>query len=186
MSLSDFMVHQWHFFSLLVAAIITSGIYYFRTEKGIHLYETVQLKMSLIVKIMIARYCQTLGTLINSGVDMKSALEISQPVVVNKILMNDLSKMETEIKDGLKLSKAMKKSGYFPKYVISVVSTGEASGTVDGMLLNISERMQEEVDELLENFTALLQPMMIVVMGGVVAFIAISILLPMLNMNKLL
>ena len=117
---------------------------------------------------------------------MKSALEISRPVVVNKILMNDLSKMETEIKDGLKLSKAMKKSGYFPKYVISVVSTGEASGTVDGMLLNISERMQEEVDELLENLTALLQPMMIVIMGGVVAFIAISVLLPMLNMNKLL
>jgi len=191
MGLSDFMVNSWYLVLIGLIILIFGFSAFLRSEFGKKVLQQLQLKAPLIgplmQKVLIARFCQTLGTLLGSGVDLKTALEISRHVVVNQILMDQLNKMIIEVNNkGIPLSAAMGRTGYFPDYVQHVVAIGEEAARVDELLERVANRMQEEVSRLLEGLTALLQPTMIVLMGGIVGFIALSVLLPMLNMNQLL
>ena len=191
MGLSDFMVNSWYLVLIGLVILIFGFSAFLRSEFGKKVLQQLQLKApligSLMQKVLIARFCQTLGTLLGSGVDLKTALEISRHVVVNQILMDQLNKMIIEVNNkGIPLSAAMGRTGYFPDYVQHVVAIGEEAARVDELLERVANRMQEEVSRLLEGLTALLQPTMIVLMGGIVGFIALSVLLPMLNMNQLL
>ncbi|MBT91242.1 MAG: general secretion pathway protein GspF [Deltaproteobacteria bacterium] len=191
MGLSDFMVNSWYLMLIGLIILIFGFSAFLRSEFGKKVLQQLQLKAPLIgplmQKVLIARFCQTLGTLLGSGVDLKTALEISRHVVVNQILMDQLNKMIIEVNNkGIPLSAAMGRTGYFPDYVQHVVAIGEEAARVDELLERVANRMQEEVSRLLEGLTALLQPTMIVLMGGIVGFIALSVLLPMLNMNQLL
>ena len=191
MGLSDFMVNSWYLVLTGLIILIFGFSAFLRSEFGKKVLQQLQLKAPLIgplmQKVLIARFCQTLGTLLGSGVDLKTALEISRYVVVNQLLIEQLNKMIIEVNNkGIPLSAAMGRTGYFPDYVQHVVAIGEEAARVDELLERVANRMQEEVNRLLEGLTALLQPTMIVLMGGIVGFIALSVLLPMLNMNKLL
>ena len=191
MGLSDFMVNSWYLVLIGLMILIFGFSAFLRSEFGKKVLQQLQLKAPLIgplmQKVLIARFCQTLGTLLGSGVDLKTALEISRHVVVNQLLMDQLNKMIIEVNNkGIPLSAAMGRTGYFPDYVQHVVAIGEEAARVDELLERVANRMQEEVSRLLEGLTALLQPTMIVLMGGIVGFIALSVLLPMLNMNQLL
>jgi len=191
MGLSDFMVNSWYLVLIGLIILIFGFSAFLRSEFGKKVLQQLQLKAPLIgplmQKVLIARFCQTLGTLLGSGVDMKTALEISRHVVVNQLLIEQLNKMIIEVNNkGIPLSAAMGRTGYFPDYVQHVVAIGEEAARVDELLERVANRMQEEVSRLLEGLTALLQPTMIVLMGGIVGFIALSVLLPMLNMNQLL
>ncbi len=191
MGLSDFMVHSWYLVLIGLIILIFGFSAFLRSEFGKKVLQQLQLKAPLIgplmQKVLIARFCQTLGTLLGSGVDLKPAPEISRPVVVNQLLSEQLIKMIVEVNNkGIPLSAAMGRTGYFPDYVQHVVAIGEEAARVDELLERVANRMQEEVSRLLEGLTALLQPTMIVLMGGIVGFIALSVLLPMLNMNQLL
>ena len=191
MGLSDFMVNSWYLVLIGLVILIFGFSAFLRSEFGKKVLQQLQLKAPLIgplmQKVLIARFCQTLGTLLGSGVDLKTALEISRHVVVNQLLMDQLNKMIIEVNNkGIPLSAAMGRTGYFPDYVQHVVAIGEEAARVDELLERVANRMQEEVSRLLEGLTALLQPIMIVLMGGIVGFIALSVLLPMLNMNQLL
>ncbi|MEC8284948.1 MAG: type II secretion system F family protein [SAR324 cluster bacterium] len=191
MGLSDFMVNSWYLVLIGLVILIFGFSAFLRSEFGKKVLQQLQLKAPLIgplmQKVLIARFCQTLGTLLGSGVDLKTALEISRHVVVNQLLIDQLNKMIIEVNNkGIPLSAAMGRTGYFPDYVQHVVAIGEEAARVDELLERVANRMQEEVSRLLEGLTALLQPTMIVLMGGIVGFIALSVLLPMLNMNQLL
>ena len=191
MGLSDFMVNSWYLVLIGLVILIFGFSAFLRSEFGKKVLQQLQLKAPLIgplmQKVLIARFCQTLGTLLGSGVDLKTALEISRYVVVNQLLIEQLNKMIIEVNNkGIPLSAAMGRTGYFPDYVQHVVAIGEEAARVDELLERVANRMQEEVSRLLEGLTALLQPTMIVLMGGIVGFIALSVLLPMLNMNQLL
>ena len=191
MGLSDFMVNSWYLVLIGLIILIFGFSAFLRSEFGKKVLQQLQLKAPLIgplmQKVLIARFCQTLGTLLGSGEDLKTALEISRHVVVNQLLIEQLNKMIIEVNNkGIPLSAAMGRTGYFPDYVQHVVAIGEEAARVDELLERVANRMQEEVSRLLEGLTALLQPTMIVLMGGIVGFIALSVLLPMLNMNQLL
>ena len=191
MGLSDFMGNSWYLVLTGLIILIFGFSAFLRSEFGKKVLQQLQLKAPLIgplmQKVLIARFCQTLGTLLGSGVDLKTALEISRHVVVNQLLIEQLNKMIIEVNNkGIPLSAAMGRTGYFPDYGQHVVAIGEEAARVDELLERVANRMQEEVSRLLEGLTALLQPTMIVLMGGIVGFIALSVLLPMLNMNQLL
>ena len=191
MGLSDFMVNSWYLVLIGLIILIFGFSAFLRSEFGKKVLQQLQLKAPLIgplmQKVLIACFCQTLGTLLGSGVDLKTALEISRHVVVNQLLIEQLNKMIIEVNNkGIPLSAAMGRTGYFPDYVQHVVAIGEEAARVDELLERVANRMQEEVSRLLEGLTALLQPTMIVLMGGIVGFIALSVLLPLLNMKQLL
>ena len=151
----------------------------------------MELELPLIkplrIKMLVARYCQTLGTLLTSGVDLKTSLEISKHVVVNRRFIARLDAMIVDVNNkGIPLSAAMGKIDYFPEYVRHVVAIGEEAARLDELLEKVADRMQEEVQSLIEALTALIQPSLILLMGGIVGFIALAVLLPMLSMNQLL
>ena len=191
MGVSDFVVDHWFLLMLVFSGIVVGITSFFRSKRGREWKDRIELKLPLLsrlrTKVMVARYCQTLGTLLKSGVDLKTALEISKHVVVNQIFINKLDQLIIDVNNkGVPLSAAMARIDYFPEYVCHVVSIGEEAARVDELLEKVAERMQEEVNNLLEALTTLLQPALILVLGGAVGFIALAVLLPMLNMSQIL
>ena len=191
MGVSDFVVDYWFLLLFLTSGIIVGITSFFRSNSGLLWKDRIELKLPLLshlrIKVMVARYCQTLGTLLKSGVDLKSALEISKYVVANKIFISKLDQLIIDVNNkGIPLSAAMARIDYFPEYVRHVVSIGEEAARVDELLEKVAGRMQEEVSTLLDALTTLLQPALIMVLGGAVGFIALAVLLPMLNMSQIL
>ena len=191
MGVSDFVVDHWFLLMLVISGIVVGITSFFRSKRGREWKDRIELKLPLLsrlrTKVMVARYCQTLGTLLKSGVDLKTALEISKHVVVNQIFITKLDQLIIDVNNkGVPLSAAMARIDYFPEYVRHVVSIGEEAARVDELLEKVAERMQEEVNNLLEALTTLLQPALILVLGGAVGFIALAVLLPMLNMSQIL
>ena len=191
MGVSDFVVDHWFLLLLLISGIVVGISSFLRSKRGREWKDMIELKLPLLsrlrIKVMVARYCQTLGTLLKSGVDLKTALEISKHVVENKIFISKLDQLIIDVNNkGVPLSAAMARIDYFPEYVRHVVSIGEEAARVDELLEKVADRMQEEVSTLLEALTTLLQPALIMVLGGAVGFIALAVLLPMLNMSQIL
>ena len=177
--------------AVVVLLMILSGTIFLRSPSGRRFRDWTELKLPMFnriwIKILVARYCQTLGTLLKSGVDLKTSLEIAKHVVVNRRFISALDKMIIDVNNkGVPLSAAMGKLEYFPEYVRHVVAIGEEAARVDELLEKVADRMQEEIQSLVEALTALLQPALILLMGGIVGFIALAVLLPMLSMNQLL
>ena len=177
--------------AVVVLLMILSGTIFLRSPSGRRFRDWTELKLPMFnriwIKILVARYCQTLGTLLKSGVDLKTSLEIAKHVVVNRRFISALDKMIINVNNkGVPLSAAMGKLEYFPEYVRHVVAIGEEAARVDELLEKVADRMQEEIQSLVEALTALLQPALILLMGGIVGFIALAVLLPMLSMNQLL
>ena len=191
MGISDFVVNHWFLLMLAIFAIVIGVTTFSRSKRGREWKDKIELKLPLLsrlrIKVMVARYCQTLGTLLKSGVDLKTSLEISKHVVVNKLFIYKLDQLIIDVNNkGIPLSAAMARIDYFPEYVGHVVSIGEETARVDELLGKVAGRMQEEVSTLLEALTSLLQPVLILVLGGAVGFIALAVLLPMLNMSQIL
>ena len=177
--------------AVVVLLMILSGTIFLRSPSGRRFRDWTELKLPMFnriwIKILVARYCQTLGTLLKSGVDLKTSLEIAKHVVVNRRFISALDKMIIDVNNkGVPLSAAMGKLEYFPEYVRHIVAIGEEAARVDELLEKVADRMQEEIQSLVEALTALLQPALILLMGGIVGFIALAVLLPMLSMNQLL
>ncbi|MBF0236926.1 MAG: type II secretion system F family protein [SAR324 cluster bacterium] len=190
-ALSDFFANHWLLVLVLTGMSISGLMYFLKTPKGVRFKDKISLKLplvkSLVIKVMVLRFCQTLGTLLKSGVDLKSALDISKFVVVNHVFINRLEQLILDVNNkGMPLSAAMKRIEYFPEYVHHVVAIGEEAARLDELLERVAERMENEVTSTIDGMTALLQPAMIMVMGAAVGFIALAILLPMLNMSQLL
>ncbi len=191
MGISEFALNHWFLLILIILLAIAAAKIFFRSEQGRVWKNRIELNMPglsrLRIKVMVARYCQTLGTLLKSGVDLKTSLEISKKVVVNKLFIEKLDQMIVDVNNkGIPLSAAMAKIDYFPEYVRHVVSIGEEAARLDELLEKVADRMQEEVNTLLEAMTSLLQPILILLLGGAVGFIALAVLLPMLNMSQIL
>ena len=177
--------------AMVILLMILSGTIFLRSPSGRRFRDWTELKLPMFnriwIKILVARYCQTLGTLLKSGVELKTSLEIAKHVVVNRRFISALDKMIIDVNNkGVPLSAAMGKLEYFPEYVRHVVAIGEEAARVDELLEKVADRMQEEIQSLVEALTALLQPALILLMGGIVGFIALAVLLPMLSMNQLL
>ena len=191
LGLSETVTERWWALLLGLGLITTGFSAFWKSPTGQRWKDRLELSLPglsrLRIKILVARFCQTLGLLLKSGVDLKTALEISKHVVVNRSFIARLDQLITDVNNkGMPLSAAMARIELFPEYVRHVVAIGEEAARLDELLERVAERMQEEIGGLLEGLTALLQPALILLMGGVVGFIALAVLLPMLSMNQLL
>ena len=191
LGLSETVTERWWALLLGLGLITTGFSAFWKSPTGQRWKDRLELSLPglsrLRIKILVARFCQTLGLLLKSGVDLKTALEISKHVVVNRSFIARLDQLIIDVHNkGMPLSAAMARIELFPEYVRHVVAIGEEAARLDELLERVAERMQEEIGGLLEGLTALLQPALILLMGGVVGFIALAVLLPMLSMNQLL
>ena len=138
----------------------------------------------LVRKIAIARFARTLGTLLSSGVPLLAAMEIVENVVANKVLSAVLSDARAAIREGDSIAGPLKRSAEFPPMVVHMVSIGERSGELESMLTNVSESYENQVDTRVNALTSILEPIMIVGMGIIVAFLVAAILMPMMQLTS--
>lgn len=159
------------------------------SKTGKPTWDRMVLKMPLfggIVRLLaMARFARTLATLLKSGVPLLNAMEIVQNVLTNSVLSDVVDKARDSIREGESIATPLKRSGEFPPLVYHMVAIGERSGQLEDMLLNVANSYESQTSLRINALMSLLSPLMIVAMAGFVAFVAISILTPMLRMNTL-
>ena len=134
--------------------------------------------------IAVSRFTRTLGTLLQSGVPTLAALDIVKSVVGNTVLANAVQKARENVREGEPIADPLRRSGLFPPVVVQMVAVGEKSGELEKMLLKISDSFDRTVETRITALMALLEPVIILVMGLIIGFIVIAIMLPMLEMSS--
>jgi len=177
---------------LLVIAAVAIFIFWFRryikTEKGRYKFDFYLLRLpffgQLYLKLIVARFSRTLGALVKSGVSILEALSVTEKTVGNSVISRVIDNIRSAITEGQSLTEPFKASGVFPATVIQMVSLGEKSGKLDQMLIEVANFYDREVDYTVRNITTALEPLLLLAMGAMVAFIALSVLLPIFNLVK--
>jgi general secretion pathway protein F len=183
-------VHDWWWaFAAAAAIAVFMLLRWRRTPAGRAVWDgwvlTAPLFGRLIRQIALARFSRTLATLLKSGVPLLSSLDIVKNIVGNVRLAKVVEESREAIKEGESIAAPLKRSGEFPPLVYHMIAIGERSGQLEEMLTNIANAYDAQVEGRIGALTALLEPVMILVMGLVVAFIVFSILMPILQINTL-
>jgi general secretion pathway protein F len=188
--LSNFVKNWWWLILLVAVGGTVLLVRYFRTPEGREKWDRFVLRVPvfgpLLRMIAIARFTRTLSTLLSSGVPVLTALDIVKNVLNNKILEKVVEESRVSIQEGESIAAPLKRSKQFPPLVTHMIAIGEKSGELENMLSNVASAYEQQVDGKINTLTSLLEPVMIVCMGGVVGFIVFSILLPILKMNQAL
>lgn len=190
-SVSSFLKSFWLLILFLIIAAITGIRYIFaKTVRGQYIRDKLKLKIPLsgplLHKIAVARFSRTLGTLLQSGVPLLTALSIVKNVVNNRLIADVIQEASKAVEEGQNLSGTLSKSSLIPPMTIQMISVGEQSGTLEAMLYKVADSYENEVESSVLAMTAILEPVMILVMGLFVGLIVISILLPIFEMNQLI
>jgi general secretion pathway protein F len=183
------IVGDWWF---LVIPVIASIVIGFRAWKnspnGRQIWDRFWLKVpvmgNLARKVAIARFAKTLATMLASGVPLLRALDIVKSILGNTVLMKVVEDAKESIKEGESIAAPLKRSGEFPPIVTHMIAVGERSGQLEQMLENVAGAYEVEVDLAIGRLTTLLEPMMILMMGGSVGFVLFSVLTPIMEMNE--
>jgi general secretion pathway protein F len=186
---SSFVSTWW--WALLVAAAL--GVWAFlrwkRTPAGRMRWHRAALRLPvfgrLVRLVAIGRFARTLSTLLKSGVPLLTAMDIVRNVVGNERLAEVIDQARDAIREGESIAAPLKRSGEFPPLVHHMVAVGERSGALEEMLGNVADAYEDQVETTIGALTSLLEPIMIVAMGGVVAFIVFSVLMPILQINNI-
>ncbi len=177
----------------LILGVVALAVYLFRrwkkTPAGHLRWDTIRLKMPVFGKlnllVAVARFSRTLATLLASGVQLLQAMEIGKNVLENARLEAVVSEAIGSIREGESIAVPLKRSGQFPPMMTHMIAVGEKSGQLEAMLENVSRSYEADVETRVVALTSLLEPIMIVALGGAVGFIAMAILMPLLQMNEL-
>jgi general secretion pathway protein F len=176
---------------LVLLAFIILGIQMFRrwkrTAVGRSVVDRVILKLWIIGplarQIAITRFAKTLATMLSSGVPLLRALEIVKQILGNTVLQKVIEDARASIQEGESIAAPLKRSGEFPPIVTHMIAVGERSGQLEQMLEEVAHAYDLEVDMKMSRLTTLLEPLMILLMGGSVGFVVFSILSPIMQMN---
>jgi general secretion pathway protein F len=187
--ISNFLVNYWW---LVIASILTS-IYmiskYVSTQSGRSKWHAFQLRLPilgiLVKMINVSRFCSTLGTLLNSGVPILTAMTIVKNLIPNVHMKDAVEKARLSVSEGASLTGPLISSGYFPPLVTHMIRLGEKSGELEPMLKIISENYEDQVQSRISGLTSVLEPIMMIVLGVAIGFIVFAVVIPMMNMNSI-
>lgn len=169
-----------------VAGSVFFIINYYRTVDGKKTIDTVLIDIpyvgDLIQKSAVARFTRTLSTLLASGVSIMEALEIASRVTGNVVIETALIRAREAISEGKSLTVPLSKEKYIPQMVTQMIGVGEQTGAIDQMLNKVADFYEDEVDVAVSALTSVMEPLMMVVLGGIIAFIVVAMYLPIFNM----
>jgi type IV pilus assembly protein PilC len=187
--LSDFMVNYWYIILFGLAAAIWGVVLVLRTEKGRTTFDKAKLTIPLFKKMFralyISRGLHTMGQLINAGVPMLDTIAITADISGNVTYKRLWRGVYSAVKQGKKISFQLQRSPLLPRSVVQMISAGEESGKLGEVLDEVSEFYAKELKAVIKGVTAMIEPLMIVIMGSVVGFIAMSIILPIFKLSSL-
>jgi type IV pilus assembly protein PilC len=171
---------------IITIALITVINRWHKTESGARALDPIFLKIPILgdlqKKQSIARFSRTLSTLLSSGVPIIDALEITARSSGNSVVEDAILKARTSIKGGENIADPLSKTAVFPPMVTQMIAIGEASGGLDDMLAKVADFYDAEVDQAVENLTSAMEPVIMVVLGGIVGFLVISMYLPIFQL----
>ena len=189
-NLSDFMRR---YFPLVAAALVALYFVfqrYYKTERGQLTVDDYLLRLpifgSLIRKVAIAKFTRTLGTMLSSGVPILEGLDIVARTSGNKVIEKAILKTKMSIGEGKTIAEPLAASGVFPPMVVQMISVGESTGALDSMLSKIADFFDDEVDAAVAALTSLLEPLLMVFLGGAIGAIVVAMYLPIFQMASIL
>lgn len=183
---SNFVINYWYILLAVIIAIPTSLKIYYDTEQGRKVCDAIFIEIpvvgDLIKKTAIARFSRTLSTLLASGVRIIDALEISSATTGNWLIEKALIETKEAVSRGKTLAEPLTKIRYFPNMVTQMISIGEQTGNIDQMLSKVADFYEDEVENATDALTSLMEPILMVVLGGIIAVIVIAMYLPIFNL----
>lgn len=181
--------HYWYLILLGIAAIVGGTIWYLRTPAGRWQWDRVKLKIpifgALFQKVAISRFARIFSALQKSGLTMLLILDITAETVGNVAIARAIEAMRESVRQGKTLAAPMEESGFFPPLVVQMVAIGEETGDIDVMLAKVSDYYDMEVEYSLRNLSTMIEPILLLAVGGIVLFLALGIFLPMWDMIRL-
>lgn len=188
LSTSSFLSSYWWALLLLFTAGIATLMVYLKTEAGKYRWDDLALKLplfgSLIRKIEVSRFSRTMSTLLTSGVPVLQSLFITRTILSNSVIAKAMDRLYDGLKGGKGISEPLGKLSVFPPLAVHMITVGEETGTMDEMLAKISVAYDKEVERSIKQLISLIEPFMILLMGGIVGFIVISMLMAIFSINE--
>lgn len=189
LGVSDAVAHWWWLALVLAAGAAVGLSRWARTPAGRERLDRLLLALPyfgrLIQKLAVARFARTLSTLLASGIGLLPALDIVKSIVDNTVLGRAIERARDAIREGQSIAPPLRESGFFPPLVVHMVAVGERSGELEDMLAKAADAYDDEVENAVGALTTILEPVIIVFMGGVVLFIVLAILLPIFELNRI-
>ena len=191
MAITDFVNSYLIFFVIFaVIAFLAVMRWVKKSAKGRQFWDNFVLGFpmfgALYQMVLVGRFAKILGTLLRSGVHMLQSLVVVSSTMKNTIVAEAVLNMSRMVERGSDLSIALRETSIFPPYIADMVSVGESSGNLEEMLSSVSEYYENNANQKIAAFTSMVEPLIIVILGAVIAFILVSILLPLFEMNKVL
>ncbi|MDZ7786465.1 MAG: type II secretion system F family protein [Candidatus Saccharibacteria bacterium] len=188
LALSGFMVDYWIFIIGGLFVGFVSLRRYIKTEAGRRRKDQFLLKIpvlgTIVVKVSVARFARIFASLMTAGVTVIETLETTSKAVGNAVVEDELNEAIKQVKNGKQLSEPLKDSKIFPPIVSQMMAIGEETGETDQILIKVADFYEEEVDTVVDSLSSILEPIMIVIMGGMVALIAVSVIGPISNLTS--
>jgi general secretion pathway protein F len=191
MGITSFVNSYLLVFAVLIGlAVLAFTQWVKRNPGGRQFWDRIVLKSpmfgTLYQMVLVSRFAKILGTLLRSGVHMLQSLVVVSSTMKNSIIADAVIRMSKMVEGGSDLSVALRDTNVFPPYVADMVSVGESSGNLEEMLASVSEYYETNANQRIAAITSMIEPLIIVILGAIIAFILVSILLPLFEMNKLL
>lgn len=184
--ISNFVKSKIHWIIIAIILFSIAFAKYYKTEKGKLAVDGIALKTPvfglLLRKVSVAKFTRTMGTMLSSGVAILEALDIVAKTAGNKVVENAIYNVRTGIAEGRTMADPLQASGVFPAMVCQMIAVGESTGALDAMLEKIADFYDEEVDQAVENLTAMIEPMMIVFLGVIIGGLIVAMYLPVFKM----
>lgn len=189
MVISDTLVNWWFVIAGVVSLVIVLFTRFINSKNGAPKWDAFKLRVPLfgplIRMVAVTRFAGTMSTLLGSGVPILSAMSIAEKLVGNIPIARAVAQARENITEGQSIADPLRRSGQFPPLVIHMIAIGEKTGELPSMLKNVADSYEEQVNTRIEGLTALLEPLMIIGMGGVVGFIVMSIFVPLLEISNI-
>lgn len=188
MGISQMVTHNFVFVFLVVIACLAGLWILTKTKTGGVAWDTMKLRFpifgGLLMSAIMDKFARTFGILIGSGVPVLEAMNHAIRVVDNRVISQGLRDATTLIKDGFSISVALKKTGVIPPIVVQLIQTGEETGEINKLLEKVAEFYTKQVDATIGRLTSLIEPLLIILIGGVIGIILIAIYLPVFMLGR--
>ena len=184
--IGDFCRFKWWIVLLTITSTLNVIKILSKIKLTKRIMDRVVLKMplvgDLVTKVAVARFARTLGTLITSGVPILQSLKITKETIGNEVIENAIMKVHDSIKDGDTIAAPLDESKVFPAMVVNMIDVGEETGSLDSMLMKVADIYDAEVEAAVEAMLRLMEPIIIIVLGGIIGFIVIALYLPIFSL----